>query len=41
MADHLGWPCETLRKIELGMTITPSQERMDQIAELYDDIKGV
>ena len=40
-AEHLGWPQETLRKIERGYTVTPSQERMDQVAALYDSLKEV
>jgi hypothetical protein len=37
-ARRLGWPGETLRKIANGMTRNPSQDRMDQLAEMLDEL---
>lgn len=38
-ASALGWPRETLSKIADGRTKTPSQDRMDAIAELLSEVE--
>jgi predicted transcriptional regulator len=39
-ARALGWPRETLAKIIDGRTKNPSQQRMDQIAEMLAKVVG-
>lgn len=41
IAKELGWPSETLRKIVVGKTANPAQERMDAIAELLDEVRAM